>query len=95
MYLASAFRPGLSSFVHEHPGPEAWFILTGEQCLETPDGPMRGGAGDGVVVRGGLPMTIRATGKAIRRNLTLVLHDAATPVTTPVDHWKPRGLCRG
>jgi mannose-6-phosphate isomerase-like protein (cupin superfamily) len=94
MYLATAFRPGLSRFVHERPRPEAWFILTGEQCLETPDGPVRGRAGDGVVVRGGLPTTIQATGNEIQRNLTLVLHDAAKAATTRVDHWKPRGLCR-
>jgi quercetin dioxygenase-like cupin family protein len=94
MYLATTFRPGLSSFVHEHPGPEAWFIVSGEQCLETPDGPIWGRAGDGVVVRGDLPMVIHATGHDIRRNLTLVLHDAAKPATTPVDRWQPRGLCR-
>ena len=93
-YIATTFRPGLSSFVHEHPGPEAWFIVSGEQCLETPDGPIWGRAGDGVVVRGDLPMIIHATGHDIRRNFALVLHDAAKPATTRVDGWKPRGLCR-
>jgi quercetin dioxygenase-like cupin family protein len=94
MYLATTFRPGLSSFVHKHPGPEAWFIVSGEQCLETPDGPIVGRAGDGVAVRGDLPMIIHATGSDIRRNFTLILHDTLKPATTPVDDWKPRGLCR-
>jgi hypothetical protein len=94
MYLATTFRPGLTGFVHEHPGPEAWFIVTGEQCLETPDGPLPGRAGEGLVVRGNLPMIIQATGTEIRRNFTLILHDSAKAATTRVDHWKPRGLCR-
>jgi len=93
MYLATTFRPGLASFVHEHPGPEAWFIVSGSQCLETPDGALVGRAGEGMVVRGDLPMIIGATGSEIRRNFTLVLHDAAKPATNRVDHWKPRGLC--
>jgi hypothetical protein len=38
-------------------------------------------------------MIIRATGSEIRRNFTLVLHDAAKPATNRIDHWKPRGLC--
>jgi quercetin dioxygenase-like cupin family protein len=95
MYVATTFRPGLSSFVHKHPGPEAWFIVSGEQCLETPEGPLPGRAGEGVAVRGDLPMIVHATGTEIRRNFALILHDAAKPGTTRVDDWKPRGLCRG
>ncbi len=92
-YLASAFHPGLSSYVHAHPGPEAWFIVSGEQCLETPDGPTPGRAGDGQMVRGGLPMIVHGTGSEIRRVLALILHDATKPATIPVNQWKPRGLC--
>jgi quercetin dioxygenase-like cupin family protein len=94
MYLASTFRPGLASFVHSHPGPEAWFIVSGEQCLETPDGAMPGRAGDRVVVRGNLPMVVHATGTEIRRNFALILHDATKPVTAEVDSWTPKGLCK-
>jgi hypothetical protein len=38
-------------------------------------------------------MIVRSTGTEIRRNFALVLHDAAKPVTTRVDDWKPAGLC--
>jgi quercetin dioxygenase-like cupin family protein len=92
-YVATTFRPGLSSFVHQHPGPEAWFIVSGEQCLETPEGALPGHAGESSVVRGDLPMIVYATGTEIRRNFALVLHDATKATTTQVDHWKPRGLC--
>jgi hypothetical protein len=39
-------------------------------------------------------MVVHATGNDIRRNFALVLHDTLIPATTPVDDWKPRGLCR-
>jgi|SRR5215467_2453392 len=94
MYVATTFRPGLSSFAHMHPGPEAWFIVSGEQCLETPDGPIRGRAGDGIVVRGDLPMIVHATGSEIRRNFALILHEATRPATTVVNDWTPPGRCR-
>jgi len=94
VYLATTFRPGQSSFVHDHSGPEAWFILSGEQCLETPDGPLWGRAGQGVTVRGDLPMVVQATGQEIRRTFALILHDAAKPSSSRVEHWTPRGLCR-
>lgn len=94
MYLATTFRPGLSSYAHKHPGPEAWFIVSGEQCLETPDGPIRGHAGDGVAVRGDMPMIVHATGSEIRRNFALILHDTTMPVTTALTDWTPPGRCR-
>ena len=34
----AVMRPGDSSRVHTHPGPEGWYVLAGEQCLETPAG---------------------------------------------------------
>ena len=32
--LSSYFLPGHVSIVHTHSGPEAWWVLEGEQCLE-------------------------------------------------------------
>ena len=34
----AVMRPGDSSTVHTHPGPEGWDLHAGEQCLETPPG---------------------------------------------------------
>jgi len=34
----AVMRPGDRSIVHVHPGPEAWYMISGEQCLETPAG---------------------------------------------------------
>jgi hypothetical protein len=30
---------------HTHPGPEGWYVLAGEQCLETPAGANKAVAG--------------------------------------------------
>jgi TonB family protein len=41
----AVMRPGDRSVVHRHPGPEGWYLLAGEQCLETPRGGGEGGSG--------------------------------------------------
>ncbi len=94
MYLATTFAPSHASFVHVHPGPEAWFIVSGEYCIETPQGQIRGRAGEAQVVRGNLPMIVHPTGSGVRRVFTLVLHDTMKPATAPVKNWTPQGLCR-
>lgn len=95
MYMEASMPPGTKSRVHVHSGPEAFYTLSGESCLETPSGSQRGGpGGDGVVVPGGVPMQLTATGRQVRRSLVLVLHDAARPATTAERNWVPKGLCR-
>src|SRR5260370_31075456 len=37
-YMEAVFMPGTRTSVHSHAGPEAWYVLAGVQCLETPDG---------------------------------------------------------
>ncbi|MBA3316495.1 MAG: RidA family protein [Gemmatimonadales bacterium] len=93
-YMEAVFLPGMKSRVHRHPGPEAWYTLTGEMCLETPGGSMVGRAGGSpVIVPGGPPMELAATGTGVRRSLALVLHDVSQPASTPASDWTPRGLC--
>src|SRR5687767_5828283 len=41
----AVMRPGDNSRVHTHPGPEGWYVLAGEQCLETPAGAIRAQSG--------------------------------------------------
>jgi hypothetical protein len=76
-------------------GPEAWDTVTGETCLETPDGSQVGRAGGKfVIVPGGPPMHLIATGKEQRQALALILHDSTKPATTLVSDWTPKGLCK-
>jgi Flp pilus assembly protein TadD/quercetin dioxygenase-like cupin family protein len=93
-YMETFFRPGMKSRVHRHPGPEAWYTVTGSMCLETPAGKMDGRAGgQHVIVPGGPPMELTATGTEIRRSLALVLHDATKPASVLAPDWTPKGLC--
>lgn len=94
VYMEGVFQPGMTTAVHRHPGVEAWYTLEGEQCVETPEGKQLQKAGDpGVMVRGGLPMRLTATGHDLRRSLVLILQDASKPRSTHADDWTPKGLC--
>lgn len=94
-FLRSTFSPGMTAPVHVHSGPEAFYAISGDTCLETPDGVQFGrGAGNSVIVRGGPPMLLMATGTETRRGFALILHDPALPPTTLVHSWQPKGLCR-
>jgi quercetin dioxygenase-like cupin family protein len=88
----AVMRPGDNSRVHTHPGPEGWYVLAGEQCLETPDGAQRGRAGGTMTVRSNIPMELTVTGKQLRRAFALVIHDSTKQRGTPSD-WKPSGAC--
>jgi len=95
-YMEAVFTPGMTAPAHRHSGPEAWYTLTGETCLETPEGKMVGRAGGShVIVPGGPPRHLTATGTETRRALVLILHDSTQPPTTPAHDWTPKGLCRG
>jgi len=88
----AVMRPGDSSRVHTHPGPEGWYVLAGEQCLETPAGADRGRAGGTMTVRPNIPMELNVTGTTLRRAFALVIHDSTQPRGIPSD-WKPSGAC--
>lgn len=87
-------NPGVTSAIHRHSGPEAWYTVAGETCLETPDGKIVGRAGMPAVVPQGPPMLLTTTGTHQRRAITLILHDAKQPPTTMETAWKPAGLCK-
>lgn len=93
-YMEATFRPGMKSGIAQRSGPEAWYTLSGESCLETPESTVRGRAGgEPVVAPPGVPMQVTATGSEQRRAIVLVLHDASKPPATPVTDWEPQGLC--
>ncbi|GGC65157.1 hypothetical protein [Undibacterium terreum] len=94
-FLKSTFSPGMSAPIHVHSGPEAFYSVSGDTCLETPDGVQLGrGAGNSLVVRGGPPMLLMALGQEARKGFALILHDASLPPTTLVHNWVPKGLCK-
>lgn len=94
-YMEAVFNPGMTSSVHDHSGPEAWYTMAGETCLETSEGVLVGRAGGPpVIVPEGLPMHLTATGTETRRALVLILHDSSKPPTHLVHEWVPKGLCK-
>lgn len=86
--------PGSSTGVHTHPGPEAWYILSGEQCLETPDGVRKAGIGQSMWVEPNVPMRLSSTGAGVRRALFIVIHDSEKSWAEP-SAWQPTGVCDG
>jgi hypothetical protein len=95
-FMEAVFTPGMKTRVHRHAGPEAWYTLTGETCLETPEGSMVGRAGGPpVIIPEGPAMELTATGSEVRRALVLILHDSAKPATTMAPDWTAKGLCKG
>ena len=93
IYSYAVMTPGQRSRVHTHPGPEGWYVLAGEQCLETSVGVFRGRAGETVVVPANVPMELYITGSTLRRALVVVVHDSRQPRGTP-SLWVPPGACQ-
>jgi len=92
-YLESTIPPGQRTPIHVHAGPEAWFLIAGAECLETPEGITVIRAGESAVVREGPPMMLSSVGTEPRHGFTLVLHDTSKPWTKVVSDWTPKGLC--
>ena len=94
VYMEAIFDPGMTAPAHIHSGPEAWYTLAGETCLETPQGKQIGRPGEHVIIPAGPPMHLTATGTVQRRALVLILHESSKPQTTMVHDWTPKGLCK-
>jgi len=92
-YMEAVFTPGMRARIHRHSGPEAWYLVSGVQCLETPEGITVARKGEGAVVPEGPPMALSSVGTEMRRSVLLVLHDTSQPWITMENDWKPKGLC--
>jgi quercetin dioxygenase-like cupin family protein len=92
VFMNAVMRPRDRSRVHTHPGPEAWFMLSGDQCLETPAGARRASAGASMTVPPNVPMELMIVGKQVRHSLVVIVHDSTQLKASPSD-WKPAGLC--
>lgn len=93
MAMSTRFPPGAFSPVHTHSGPEAWWVLEGEQCLQTTRTTVRAHAGQSALVAEGDTMRMMATGTGQRRALVLILHDANRPAIVRLDNPPPLKSC--
>jgi quercetin dioxygenase-like cupin family protein len=94
-YMEATFPPTLAMITttHRHSGPEAWYVVTGAQCLRTPTHTTVLRAGESGFVPAGPPMALTAIGHETRRALFLVLHDASEPWQTNTTEWTPAREC--
>jgi quercetin dioxygenase-like cupin family protein len=94
-YMEAVFpsNSAMKTSVHRHSGPEAWYVLTGAQCLRTPQRTTVIRAGQGGFVPAGPPMVLTSVGTETRRALVLVLHDMSEPWMTVTADWTPTQDC--
>lgn len=90
-FAEAIFPPGMRTRVHSHPGPEAFYVVEGEQCMETPSDEAVIAAGESYVIPGGPHLQAAPRG---RRNLVLILAPTGAPFVVPGgDGWSPSGFC--
>jgi quercetin dioxygenase-like cupin family protein len=96
-FMEAVFPPGqgLQTAVHHHSGPEAWYVVSGAQCLRTPGSTKVLRKGEGGFVEAGPPMMLTGIGPDTRRSLVLVLHDSEQPWMTVTTDWRPTVSCPG
>ncbi len=94
LVISSNIPVGLTSRVHHHSGVEAFYVVDGEQCLETPTRAYPMKKGDVLVLPTGVTMQMVVTGAAPRRAIAVVIYDAAQPSTTPTENAPPLVSCK-
>jgi quercetin dioxygenase-like cupin family protein len=92
-YVEAVFPPGMKTGVHFHHGTEASFVVSGTECVETPNGKIVNRAGEGAVVPEHTPMMLTNPGPETRRAVALIVHDTDHNWSTLTRDWTPKGLC--
>jgi quercetin dioxygenase-like cupin family protein len=89
-FSEAIFPPGMRTRVHSHPGPEAFYVVEGEQCMDTPADRRVIPAGGTYVVAEGPHLQAAPHG---RRNLVLILAPKGQPFVIPGGAWAPTKYC--
>src|ERR1700754_1912751 len=79
--LSSLLMPGSTTPIHTHSGPEVFYIVDGEQCIERSESSHHLSAGQSFVVPAKSVHRGRVIGSKARRALALVLYNAAYPAS--------------
>jgi quercetin dioxygenase-like cupin family protein len=83
MLVISAYIPsGMTSRVHLHSGVEAFYVVEGEQCLETAERAFKMRKGEALAVPTGVTMRLVANGSKPRRAFAVIVYDSSKPPTT-------------
>lgn len=92
--LSSLLEPGSSTPIHTHSGPEVFYVIDGEQCIEMPEAGQRLSVGQSFIVPGNTVHRGRVIGSKARRALALILYDAAYPASHDLDNTTPIVSCK-
>lgn len=92
--LSSLLKPGSTTPIHTHSGPEVFYIVGGEQCIERSESSQRLSAGQSYFVPASSVHRGRVIGSAPRRALALILYDAAYPASHDLDNATPIVSCK-
>ena len=88
--LESWFPPGMKTRAHSHPGPEVFYVLEGEQCVETRDGTALVAAGEHYILDAGPHLQASPKG---RRSLVLLVMPDDVPWMSLESDWNPGASC--
>ena len=75
--------PGAKTKVHTHPGPEAFYVLSGEVTQKTPEGVNIIKAGETKPGRADTPMEVSSSGATDLHELIMFVVDASKPFSSP------------
>lgn len=90
-FMESWFPPGMRTRVHSHSGPEAFYVIEGEQCTATPAGRHVIKAGESYIVPGGSHLQAAPNG---RRSVVLILAPQGEPWMRLTSDWTDNEICR-
>ena len=88
--LESWFPPGMKTRAHSHQGPEVFYVLEGEQCVETRDGTALVAAGEHYILDAGAHLQASPKG---RRSLVLLIMPDDAPWMSLESDWNPKESC--
>ena len=92
-WIEGVVPEGARTPAHMHAGPEAWYVLEGTNCLQTPNDVRTARAGESLIIPEGPAMILTGVGPTTRRSLALVVHDSSRPWTIPVETFTPAKGC--
>ena len=75
--------PGAKTKVHTHPGPEAFYVLSGELTQKTPEGVNIVKAGETKPGQPDTPMEVSSSGATDLHELIMFVVDATKPFSSP------------
>jgi quercetin dioxygenase-like cupin family protein len=90
-FLESMFPPGMTTRPHSHPGAEAFYVIDGVQCMETPNETRLIRAGESWHMPAAL-MHVQGAPSG-RRNMAVVLHREDQAWMSIEREWASTGVC--